>query len=93
METNETFHCLPWFLKTWLLPIKESPKLVTLTQKSFAEGKDMEDRGAIGRRRHLCLSHTSAELLALPPSQEGPHFLAMEAAHDLHEGGRKLNIL
>lgn len=92
METNETFHCLPWFLKTWLLPTKESPKLATLTPKPFAEGKDMGERG-VGRRSHLCLSHASAELLALPPSQEGPHSLAMEAAHEPHEDRRKLNIL
>lgn len=92
MEKNETFQHHPWFIKAWLLPTKESPKLVTFTQKPFAEGKDIGERGTVGRR-HLLLSRTSAELLTQPPSQKGPHSLAMEAAHEPHEGGRKLNIL
>lgn len=61
---------------SWFLPTKESLKLVTLTQKAFAEGRDIGERGAVGRR-HPHLSHGSAELLAQPPLQEGPHSLAM----------------
>lgn len=53
----------------------------------------MRESGAVGRRRHLCLGHATAELLALPPSQEGPHSLAMESANEPHDDGGKLNIL
>lgn len=53
----------------------------------------MRERGAVGRRRHLCPSHASAELLALPPSQEGHHSLAVDPAREPHGGGRKSHIL
>lgn len=59
----------------------------------WRKGHDMRERGAVGRRRHLCLSHASAELLALPPSQEGHHSLAVDPAREPHGGGRKSHIL
>lgn len=41
----------------------------------------------------MCLGHTDTKLQGMPPSQEGPCSLAMEATNQPNEDGGKLSIL